>query len=29
MPIGAPVNTGASLELPVGGPRQRVSEMQA
>ena len=28
MPKGAPVNTGASLELPVG-PRQRVSEMQA
>ena len=28
MPKGAPVNTDASLELPVG-PRQRVSEMQA
>jgi RNA-directed DNA polymerase len=28
MPKDAPVNTGASLELPVG-PRQRVSEMQA
>ncbi len=28
MPKGAPVNTGASSELPIG-PRQRVSEMQA
>jgi RNA-directed DNA polymerase len=28
MPKGAPVNTGASPELPVG-PRRRVSEMQA
>ena len=28
MPKDAPVNTGASLELPIG-PRQRVSEMQA
>ena len=28
MPKDAPLNTGASLEVPVG-PRQRVSEMQA